>query len=482
MNILFVTSEAHPLIKTGGLADVSGSLPRALKNLRHDVRLVLPNYRGVAERAGKLKTVATLPLAAAPEPIRILEGRLPGSTVKLYLVDSPMHFDRPGGPYSAPDGGDWPDNAQRFALFARAACELAMDRAGLGWQADLVHGHDWQSGLVPALLTLEEARPATLFTIHNLAYQGLFDWDGFQSLKLPYEWWSMHGVEFHDKMSFIKAGLVYADEITTVSPHYAAEIRTPAYGCGLDGLLQHRADHLTGILNGIDYKEWNPGTDPHIERHYNSRSVTHKRDNKRALQRAFGLPERDVPLFGHIGRMVAQKGIDLLLEILPQLARKDLQLVILGSGQADLEQALSQAQDTHPKQIAVHIGYDEALAHRIEAGADVFLMPSRFEPCGLNQLYSLRYGTVPLVRRTGGLADSVVDANGATLEDGTATGIHFEEASASALLLAVERTLHLYDQPKLWKRMVSHGMRQDVSWNHSAREYIALYEKVLAGR
>lgn len=482
MKILFASSEIYPLIKTGGLADVSGSLPRAIRNLRHDIRVVLPAYRGVAARAGKIKVLASLGLEGAPGEIRILQGRLPGSTVPLYLVDCPELFERDGGPYSAPEGGDWPDNARRFALFARAVSALALDRVGLDWAPELVHGNDWQTGLVPALLSREARRPATLFTIHNLAYQGLFPPETLAELKLPPDWWSVDGLEFYDQLSFIKGGLVYADWISTVSPTYAQEIQTPEYGCGLEGLLTTRADRLSGILNGVDYRDWSPCNDAHLVRPYSVRRQAGKADNKRALQEDFGLPPRDVPLLGHVGRLVEQKGIDLLLEVLPELLERDIQLVILGSGHAELERMLQEIQAAHPRQVGIRIGYSEPLAHRLEAGADMFLMPSRFEPCGLNQLYSLRYGTVPIVRRTGGLADSVVDATPERLADDSATGFQFEAAEAPALLEAIERALALHAQPEAWRRLVTRGMQQDFSWPRSAQHYLELYQQLVAAR
>ncbi|MFN2309438.1 MAG: glycogen synthase GlgA [Gammaproteobacteria bacterium] len=476
MNILFASSEVHSLIKTGGLADVSAALPKALHELKQDVRLVLPAYQDLLTRAGQLREVAQLSLPDSPAAVRVLEGRLPGTSIPVYLIDAPQCFDRPGNPYSAPDGSDWPDNAQRFARFARACVELAMDRAGLGWRPAVVHCNDWQTGLVPALLSLETARPATVFTIHNLAYQGLFDWASFQALHLPYTWWSLHALEFHQQLSFLKGGLVFADRLTTVSPTYAEEIRTPEYGCGLDGLLAHRAADLTGILNGVDYGLWDPATDPLLEHPFAPDDLAGKAANKQALQAHFGLPQAaELPVFAHIGRLVEQKGIDLLLEILPQLLTRPLQLILLGTGHAQLETALRQAQAAHPKRVGVRIGYDEALAHRIEAGADVFLMPSRFEPCGLNQLYSLRYGTLPLVRRTGGLADSVVDCRYATLESGAATGFLFDTASPAELLAAIDRALALYAQPEAWTRVVKTAMAQDFSWARSAQRYLALY-------
>lgn len=481
MKILFASSEAHPLIKTGGLADVSGALPKALHDLKQDVRLVLPAYAELLPQAGPLRAVATLTLASHPDPVRILEGTLPGAQLPVYLIDAPRYFDRPGNPYTGPDGSDWPDNAHRFAGFARAIVELAQDRAGLNWQPDLVHCNDWQTGLVPALLSLETQRPATLFTVHNLAYQGRFDWPTFQALALPYAWWSLHELEFYGQLSFIKGGLVHADQLTTVSPTYAEEIRTPAYGCGLEGLLQQRAADLSGILNGADYTLWDPNSDPLLEHHYNRRSLKGKAAGKQALQQHFDLPVAPkLPLFAHVGRLVEQKGIDLVLDILPQLMQRPLQLVMLGSGHASLETALRDAQATYPDQLGVRIGYDESLAHQIEAGADAFLMPSRFEPCGLNQIYSLRYGTLPIVRRTGGLADTVVDVNYATLDSSSATGFQFNTASSAALLSTIDRALNLYTQRSAWNRVVKTGMAQDFSWTRSAKLYLKLYRETLA--
>lgn len=480
MNILFATSEAHPLIKTGGLADVSGSLPRALKNAKQEVRLILPAYPAVISRADKLKLVSDIVLPGARTPVRLLQGWVPHTRVRLYLVDSPEHFDRPGGPYQDEQGQEWPDNAARFALFARAVCAVAMNRAGLNWRPELVHCNDWQTGLVPALLTCKPQRPATLFTVHNLAYQGLFDWKTFKSLKLPTDWWSLDRLEFHDQFSFIKGGLVYADWINTVSPTYAREIRTKAFGCGLEGLLQHRRDRLSGILNGIDYQTWNPGKDKLLPQTYTARTLAHKRNNKLALQKAFGLPERaGFPLLGHVGRLVEQKGLDLVIELIPQLIKRRLQLVVLGTGQPALEKALRQAARDYPEQVAVRIDYDERLAHLLEAGADIFLMPSRFEPCGLNQLYSLRYGTPPIVRNTGGLADTVVDANDANLAADSANGFVFDEIKSAALLEAVDRALGCYAQPEVWAALLRRGMAADFSWSRSASDYQALYEKVI---
>jgi starch synthase len=481
MKILFASSEAHPLIKTGGLADVSGSLPRAIFNQQQDIRLIIPAYRQVLQQGNRVELAAYLELPGVDEPVRILSGRLPGSKVIFYLVDSPPHFDRKGNPYTMDDGNTWPDNAERFSVFCRAVHAIAVDAAGLGWRADIVHCNDWQTGLVPPLLVETPQAPASIFTIHNLAYQGQFDRDTFDSLGLPPHWWSMDALEFHDQFSFIKGGLVFSDWLTTVSPTYAQEIRTPAFGYGLEGLLNHREHKLTGILNGVDYTVWNPGGDPHIPVQYHRRSLVHKGENKRALLERMGLPVKDkAPLFAIISRLVAQKGIDLVLDILPMLLQRNAQLVVLGSGDKHLEAALRKARAQHPDAIGLHIGFDEPLSHHIEAGADIFLMPSRFEPCGLNQIYSLRYGTVPVVRRTGGLADTVVDTTAETLADKTATGFCFDAATGHALWETVERAIHYYHEPGNWQQLVETGMRQDFSWRRSAEHYIELYERVLA--
>jgi starch synthase len=483
MKILFASSEAHPLIKTGGLADVSASLPRAIANLHHDIRLVLPAYRAVLKQGSRVQLAAHLELPQVDTPVRILAGRLPGSKITLYLVDSPAHFDREGNPYTMEDGNPWPDNAERFSVFCRAVHAIAVNAAGLDWQADLVHCNDWQTGLVPPMLAETPGAPPSVFTIHNLAYQGLFDRKTFAALGLPPHWWSMEAMEFHDRFSFIKGGLVFSDWLTTVSPTYAQEIRTPAFGYGLEGLLNHRGDTLAGILNGVDYTVWNPASDRHIPVPYNRRSLVHKSENKNALLERFGLPVKDsAPLFAIISRLVSQKGIDLVLEILPMLIKQGAQLVVLGNGDKLLEAALRKAGKENPDHIGLHIGYDESLAHHIEAGADAFLMPSRFEPCGLNQIYSLRYGTIPVVRRTGGLADTVIDATAQTLADRTATGFCFDAPTASALWEAVERTLHHYYAPELWQQLVETGMRQDFSWRRSAERYIDLYVRVLGQR
>jgi starch synthase len=481
LKILFAASEAQPLIKTGGLADVAGSLPTAMRMLNNDVRLILPAYPQAIERAIPLQTVATLHIPGFPGEVRLLEGKL-GGTLPLYLVDAPGLFDRPGNPYTDAAGHGWGDNAQRFTLFCRVVAMLAMNQAEMGWEPDIVHCNDWQTGLVPALLSEYWNRPATLFTIHNLSYQGLFPQETFNQLQLPADLWSPSGLEFHNELSFIKGGLAFSDWITTVSPTYAEEIRTPEFGYGLEGLISHRKERLAGILNGIDYQEWDPSTDPYIHQHYDIGTFELKKLNKTQLQREVGLTEdKDALLFGHIGRTVSQKGIDLILEILPILMEKDkIQLVILGEGEQALEQALHDEIAYHPGKCALHIGYDEQLAHRIEAGCDAFLMPSRYEPCGLNQLYSLRYGTVPVVHRTGGLADTVVDVQPSTVLDGSATGFLFEQPEGFALLQAVERSIEYYKRPGVWwNKLAMKGMEQDFSWQASALQYLDLYRQAV---
>ena len=481
--ILFVTSEAQPLMKTGGLGDVCGGLPEALHALGADVRLLLPAYHDSLARAGRLKMVAQLAMPPLAQPVTLQEGRLPGTRVKVWLIDFPPAYDRPGNPYINAHGHPWHDNAARFALLCQVAVAIARGAAGLAWLPDVVHAHDWQTGLVPALLGAETARPATVFTIHNLAYQGLFPYETFQSLRLPASLWSLHALEFHGQMSFIKGGIAFADRITTVSPTYAREIQTPEHGYGLDGLLRHRASHLSGILNGIDARAWNPAQDSYLVSPYSSRKLAHKAPNKAALQKEFNLPvDADIAILGLVSRLVHQKGIDLLIAALPELLELPIQFVALGSGEPEYERALRAAAVKSPDRVAVLAGHDEAIAHRIQAGADIFLMPSHFEPCGLSQLYSLRYGSVPLVRRVGGLADTVTDATPDALAAGTATGIVFDTPAPAALVHAVKRALALRQNAPLWKQMQLAGMRQDFSWRHSADEYMRLYEAALRNR
>jgi len=481
MNILFATSEAVPLIKTGGLADVSGSLPPAIKALGQDIRLILPGYPETKQ--GHLDTVAAFKLRHGRGQGHILKGHLPGSDIPLYLVDLPEYFDRVGTPYCEPSGGDWVDNPQRFAAFGRVISQIAVGEIDLGWQPQVVHCNDWQTGLAPALLAQYHNRPASVFTIHNIAYQGLYDWQVYHSLGLSSHFWSPDGMEFYNNFSFIKGGLSYADWITTVSPSYAREIRTPEFSYGLGGLLRHRARHLTGILNGADYALWSPENDVHIAQPYSLASLQDKALNKRDLQAKMGLPlEPKTPLLASIGRLVEQKGVDLILHALPRLLDQGVQFVLLGSGDPWLERMLQAMAADYPAQCKLTIGYNEPLAHQIEAGADMFLMPSRFEPCGLNQIYSLKYGTIPIVGRTGGLLDTVVDATSRHLHQQHATGFVLDEATPDALVMATERALALYHKPDLWQQLMATAMAQTFDWSLSAEEYVEVYDSAIASR
>lgn len=477
--ILFVTSEAYPLIKTGGLADVSGSLPIALRALGHDVRILLPGYAS-AVAAGRFEEVRSL---SGDGEIAILKGVLPGSDVPVWLLAHSEYFGRPGNPYLGPDGKPWADNPERFSLLCHVAVEIAMNRLGLQWKPDIVHCNDWQTGLVPALLSDEPGRPATVFTIHNLAYQGVFPYETFVKLRLPNRFWSSNALEFYNQLSFIKGGLVFADRINTVSPHYAEEIQGEEFGAGLDGLLRFRRERLSGILNGIDVEAWNPATDPFIHTNYDIDSLEKRPANKAALQRAFDLAQDgEVAMLAWVGRLVQQKGIDLVIELLPKLMRMPIQLVIVGAGEARYEQILLRWARLYPDRIAVKLGYDEAGAHLIEAGTDLFLMPSRFEPCGLNQMYSQRYGAIPVVRHVGGLADTVADANATNLTLGRATGIVFRDAVADDLFQALNRGFVLCQNKTLREKVQRAGMSKDFSWRQSAQRYLELYDLAMADR
>jgi len=474
--VLYASSEVHPLIKTGGLADVSGSLPKALRKLEQDVRIIIPNYSAILT---ELERRYLCTLRINNYDVNILETQLPDSDVKVWMVDHQDYFGLPGNPYQDQQGYPWPNNAERFALFCRIAVEIAMNRAHLDWHADIVHCNDWQTGLIPALLSLEQHRPATIFTIHNMAYQGLFPATEFRALDLPEPLWCPTGLEFYGMLSFIKGGLAYADRVTTVSPTYALEIQTPDFGCGLEGLLSHRNGDLTGIINGIDLEYWNPESDQFLAQNYNSSSMWDKRQNKTSLQQQLELPvNENIPVFGLISRLVEQKGIDMILDCLPDIITMPVQFVLLGNGDKNFEQRLLNFSRLYPEKIAITIGYNEQLAHLIEAGADVFLMPSRFEPCGLNQMYSQRYGTIPIVRRTGGLADTVVDSLPQSLSDNTASGIVFNTANSGSLLEAIKRTLILYNDTKSWEKMQHNAMAKDFSWENSAKQYLQLYKNI----
>lgn len=471
--ILFVTSEAYPLIKTGGLADVCSSLPKALIELGHEVKILLPKYPSL-----KLKNEVTFlcSLRIDNHAINIFETYAPDSPVAVWLVDCPDFFNTEGNPYLDANGVPWANIAERFALFCRVAVEVAMDKVNRHWKPDIVHCNDWQTGLVPALLSMQQDRPKTVFTIHNMAYQGLFPMHSIHALNLSGQLLHSNGLEFYGMLSFIKGGIAYSDKVTTVSPTYALEIQSPAYGYGLEGLLTHRSKDLVGIINGIDTNEWNPECDSLIAKQYSVHTLEDKQHNKTELQKRLGLPvNAHIPMFGLISRLIEQKGIDMVIDCLPDMAQLPMQFVLLGNGDKGFEQRLQNLAHTYAHKIAINIVYDESLAHLIEAGADIFLMPSRFEPCGLNQMYSQHYGTIPIVRQTGGLADTVVDTLPETLSNHTASGIVFKDAHSGALLEAIKRAMLMYDHREVWRQMQTNAMNKDFSWRNSAEQYLNLY-------
>lgn len=487
VNVLFATTEATPFSKTGGLGDVCGALPKALASLGVRPTVILPAFRQAMECGQPIERTGVrleIPIGRKKVVGELLRSELPDSDVPVYLVEQHGYFNR-AGLYREPDG-DYVDNCERFVFFTRAVLEAI---GKLDLETEVLHCHDWQAGLAPAYLrTLYADRPeladvATLFTIHNLAYQGSFwHWD-MELTGLGWEHFNLHEVEFYGRLNFMKAALTRADLISTVSPRYAEEILDPPMSCGLEGVLRHRRDDLVGVLNGVDYADWDPADDPHLVANY---TVDNWREGKaickRALQAEVGLPlRRGAPLLANIGRLADQKGFDLIAEVMPRLAEQvDAQWVLLGSGEPRYEQLMQQLAAEHPERVAVRVGFSNELAHRIEAAADMFLMPSRYEPCGLNQMYSLRYGAVPIVRETGGLADTITNASEATLLDGSANGFSFADASAYALSMAIDRAVRAYGQPDVWTRLVETGMRQDWSWDRSARQYVGLYEQTLA--
>ncbi len=480
MRVLHVASELYPLIKTGGLADVLGALPPALSALGVETRVLVPGYRPVtaAVRGGKAVWADRFLFGGGEARLRLVEAK--GVGVPIYVLDCPGHYDRPGNPYLDFDGKDWADNEQRFGALSWIAARL-----GLGldpdWTPDIVHAHDWQAGLAPAYLELDGGpRPHTVLTIHNLAYQGLFPYEAMERLGLPAEAFRYDRLEFHGRLGFLKAGLSYADRITTVSRTYAKEIQATEQGCGLDALLRHRSGDLVGIVNGVDYAVWNPATDPHLPAPYSADDLAGKAVAKAALQKAMGLPQASqAPVIGVVSRLNVHKGLDLMLAALPTLIRAGGQLVLLGSGDADLEAGFQAMARKAPDSVGVRIGYDEALSHLIQGGSDVIAVPSRSEPCGLTQLYALRYGSLPLVRRAGGLADTVVDATAAAIDKGRATGFVFRAASAAALSRAIGRACDLYADRESWAAVQQTAMAQDFGWPAAARNYLALYRDLL---
>src|SRR5215470_8216942 len=445
---LSVASEVYPIIKTGGLADVVGALPTALNAEGIEVRTIVPGFPDVMQAVGTAKEIIYYPNLHGG-PARLLSGSR--GKLDMFVIDAPHLYARPGNPYAAPDGKDWPDNGIRFAALGRAAADIGLG-AVPSFVPDVVHAHDWQAGLTHAYLHYSErSRSATVMTVHNLAYQGQFPREMLSALGLPPESFTIDGVEYYGAIGFLKAGLLFADRITTVSPTYAVEIQTPKEGMGLDGLLRGRANQLSGILNGIDTSVWNPATDPHIASTFSSEELDKRVANKVALQRRLGLRiAPDAFLLGVISRMSWQKGLDLLLANLSTIVSDGMQIAILGSGELELESQYKAAAESNPLQVSASIGYDENLAHQIQAGVDALVVPSRFEPCGLTQLCALRYGAVPLVARVGGLADTVIDATPMALASGAATGVQFAPVETPMLENAVRRTLELYRAPETW--------------------------------
>lgn len=484
MKVLFACTELYPLLKTGGLADVATALPTALQAEGIEVRRLLPAFAALEAGVELVGSALSLTGPGGPALLGELQpatqlrlGRLVATGEPLYLLDAPSLFHRPGGPYLDENGREWSDNAERFALLSWAAAWLALG-GDPEWRPDVLHAHDWHTGLAPLYLQLAgiQPQPPTVFTVHNLAYQGLFPLQTGPRLGLPPSALQVSGIEFHGQLSFMKAGLQHAQAITTVSPRYAQEITTPEQGCGLDGVLRAHQGQLHGILNGVDYAVWNPATDPRIEHRYDATRLTDKARNKQALQQQFGLkPRSDALVFGVVSRLSEQKGLHLLPEVLDELVAQGGQLVVQGTGDAALVDALQQAAARHPGEVGLHLVYDEPSAHRIIAGSDVLLVPSRYEPCGLTQLYAMGYGTLPLVHAVGGLADTVTDASLENLDDGSASGFVFDEFTHAALARAVRRAFALHRRPDDWAAAQRNAMALRFDWQHAAQAYQALF-------
>jgi len=486
---LFVTSECYPLVKTGGLADVVGALPLALAPLGVETRVLLPAYPGVREQLTGARKVAALPDLFGGAGA-LVEGTT-AEGLHVLLVEAAHLFARKGGgPYLGPDGKDWPDNHLRFAALAWVGAQIALGKVG-GWKPDVVHLHDWQSALTAAYLqaakgggaAAAKAVPPSLLTIHNLAFQGVFPHEVAGVLKLPKSAFAYDGMEYWGNISYLKAAVQWCDRLGTVSPTYAREILTHEQGMGFDGLLKLRADRLTGIVNGIDDQLWDPATDAHLAAPFSARRLAAKAFNKAALQVELGLHVRtDVPLFCVVSRLTTQKGLDLLLDAMPALHARGAQLAVLGTGDRDIQDAFRRLAETHHGQVSTVIGFDEPLSHRFQAGADSIVVPSRFEPCGLTQLYGLRYGTLPVVARVGGLADTVIDANEAALRDGVATGFQFSPVDAVQLGVALDRACALFADTLAWQRVQKRAMTREVGWGVAAGAYLDQYQRLLAPR
>jgi starch synthase len=480
LRILAVASEMSPLVKTGGLADVVGALPAALAPEGIETRTLLPAYPDVRRALGPCETVLALDELFGGRA-RVQQGRIGAAIV--YALDAPHLYARDGGIYTDASGADYPDNAFRFAALAFVAAQIAQG-ALVDFHPDALHAHDWQAALAPAYLHYSgKTRPATIVTVHNIAFQGKFPQELLAALRLPPRAYSIEGVEYYGGIGFLKAGLQLCDRITTVSPSYALEIETSDFGMGLEGLLRARAEVTSGILNGVDEAVWNPATDARISARYDVDTLDMRVRNRAALQQRLRLdPDPDAFLLGVVSRLSWQKGHDMLLENLPALVTRGAQLALIGAGEKPLEEGFRAAQADHPGRVGVMIGYSEDMAHLIQAGADAFLVPSRFEPCGLTQLYALRYGAVPVVSRVGGLKDTIVDANEMALQAGVATGLQFFPPTREALDSALRQAERLFRDKATWRRLQINGMTTDVSWRHPAHHYAALYRDAIAAR
>jgi len=477
MKILSVASEVFPLIKTGGLADVAGALPLALAPLGISMRTIMPGYPVVLQKLGKVREIADFPDLLG-KPVKLLYAEHAG--LELYVLDCPDLYDRDGGPYVDKDGKDYIDNWQRFAALSRAAIFIA-NGIDASWAPDIVHGHDWQAGLVPLYLKYSEVGPHTpsVLTIHNIAFQGQFSSQIFPALDLPAAAFAVDGVEYYGDVGYLKGGLRTAWAITTVSPTYAEEILEPQFGMGLEGLIGERVSDLIGIVNGIDDDVWNPEKDKHIAASYNGVNLARRAENRAALEKRFGLDVTDGPIFCVVSRLTWQKGIDLVIDAVNEIVAQGGKLAVLGSGDPALEEGMRSATIRYPGRVAIAFGYDEPLSHLMQAGADAILIPSRFEPCGLTQLYGLRYGCVPIVGRTGGLSDTIIDANGAALAAKVATGIQFSPIDRQGFGQALRRAFRLFEDKSAWESMQKTAMKSDVSWQSSASQYASLYKTLI---
>ena len=483
MRVLFATSEAYPLIKTGGLADVSGALPKAISQLatfKGNIKIVMPAYSAVLAKLNNIQSIANIDVLG--QACTIITGHMPDSGLDVVAIQNAFLYERAGGPYSDENGIDWIDNALRFGVLSRVASLLCSAQSPMpDWLPELIQCNDWQTGLTPAYMKLlDNSSVKSIFSIHNLAFQGCFNATWLAKLELPAAHFQMSGFEYYNQISFLKAGLFYANQLSTVSPTYAHEIQTKQFGFGLEGLLQTRSADLTGIVNGIDTHEWNPATDVHLPKNYSNSRITNKHAVKHALQQQLGLQmDANAPLLGVVSRLTHQKGLDLLPEIIPVLVKKGCQFAILGSGDKALEAHFNELADSFPNQVSMNTGYHEHLSHNIMAGCDMFIMPSRFEPCGLNQLYGLAYGTPPIVSLTGGLADSVCDTSELSLKNNRATGFVVKNVNSASLLVTIQRAIKIWEDKTTWRKIQKNGMQRDVSWDSSASAYLNLYQKTL---